>query len=118
MSDYRNLDVWRKAHALTVTVYRLTATFPRSERYGIISQMRRASSSIPTNLAEGSGRSSDRDYARFVSNAIGSTSELEYQLLLAGDLGYLRNGAGDEAQALTTEVRRMLVAFRRTLVAS
>ncbi len=118
MSDYRNLDVWRKSHQLTVTVYRLTGAFPRSERYGMVSQMRRASSSIPTNLAEGSGRSSDRDYARFVSNAIGSASELEYQLLLAGDLGYLRHGAGDEAQSLTKEVRRMLVAFRKALVAS
>ena len=118
MSDYRNLDVWRKAHSLTLSVYRLTATFPGSEKYGVVSQMRRASSSIPMNLAEGSGRSSDRDYARFVSNAIGSASELEYQLILAEDLGYGETGAGDEAQVLTTEVRMMLVAFRRTLVTS
>jgi four helix bundle protein len=69
------------------------------------------------NLAEGSGRSSDRDYARFVSNAIGSTSELEYQLLLTEDLGYGQSRARDEARVLTTEVRKMLVAFRRTLVA-
>ena len=70
------------------------------------------------NLAEGSGRSSDRDYARFVSNAIGSASELEYQLLLAKDLAYIRDSAVEEAQVLTTEVRRMLVAFRQTLVSS
>ena len=118
MSDYRNLDVWRKAHALTLAIYRFTAAFPGSEKYGMVSQMRRASSSIPMNLAEGSGRSSDRDYARFVSIAIGSASELEYQLLLAEDLGYGEGSSCEEAQVLVAEVRKMLVAFRRTLAAS
>jgi four helix bundle protein len=118
MADYKNLDVWRKAHSLTLTIYQFTTTFPGPERYGLISQMRRASSSIPMNLAESSGRASDRDYARFVSNAIGSVNELEYQLLLAEDLGYGRGPGGDEARTLTTEVRRMPVAFRRTLVDS
>ena len=70
------------------------------------------------NLAEGSGRSSDRDYARFVSIAIGSASELEYQLLLAKDLGYGRDKSGKEAQVLIADVRKMLVAFRRTLAVS
>jgi four helix bundle protein len=118
VSDYRDLDVWRKAHVLTLEVYRLTESFPRSEKYGISSQMRRSSASIATNLAEGSGRSSDRDYARFVSNAIGSASELEYQLLLAEDLNYDRGHRTEPMRLQTAEVRRMLVALRQFLVSS
>ena len=118
MSDYRDLEVWRKAHSLTLAVYRLTESFPASERYGISSQMRRSSSSIGTNLAEGSGRSSDRNYARFVSNAIGSASELEYQLLLVTDLRYDWTGRTDELRSQTAEVRRMLISLRQFLVGS
>lgn len=116
MADYRNLEVWRRAHALTLVIYALTATLPASERYGLISQMRRSAASIPMNLAEGSGRATDRDYARFVSHAIGSASELEYQLILIQDLGYGQRTDPAHARTLTVEVRRMLVALRRALV--
>jgi four helix bundle protein len=87
VSDYERLDVWRAAHALALAIYQATSTFPADERFGLAAQMRRAAASIPMNLAEGSGRSTDRDHARFVANAIGSASQLEYQLRLAADLG-------------------------------
>lgn len=89
MQDFRNLAIWQQAHQLALAVYRETSTFPPSERFGLTSQMRRAATSIPTNMAEGCGRGSDADFARFLQIALGSASELEYLLLLASDLGYL-----------------------------
>jgi len=89
MSDYRKLEVWAKAHQLTLEIYRATKTFPKDELYGLVSQMHRAASSIPMNIAEGSGRGSNADYARCVQIGLGSMNELEYQLLLARDLGFL-----------------------------
>ena len=83
MKDFHDLLVWRKAHALTLAVYRLTAGFPRAEMYGLTSQLRRSSSSIPANLAEGCGRSGDGELYRYCSIAMGSASETEYHLLLA-----------------------------------
>ena len=86
MKDFRDLQVWQKAHGLTLAIYRVTVTFPRQELYGLTTQLRRASSSIAANLAEGCGRNSDAEFARFCSIAMGSASELEYHLLLARDL--------------------------------
>lgn len=90
MQDFRNLAVWRRAHELTLAIYRETSGFPDTERFGLASQMRRSAASIPTNIAEGCGRGSDADFARFLHMAMGSASELEYQILLASDLGHLR----------------------------
>src|SRR6266851_7917519 len=89
MQDFRNLKVWQKAHALTIAVYRATAAFPSDERFGLTIQLRRTASSVPTYLAEGCGRESDAEFRRALSLAMGSASQLEYQLLLAHDLGYL-----------------------------
>jgi four helix bundle protein len=88
VQDFRELRVWQKAHQLTLTVYRMTSDFPRSEMYGLTSQIRRAASSIGANLAEGCGRTGDAEFARFRSIAMGSASELDYHLLL--DLKFLR----------------------------
>ena len=115
MADYPKLAVWEKSHALTLAVYRLSASFPLSERYGLTSQLRRAASSIPMNIAEGSGRSTDKDYARFVSNAIGSANEVEYQLCLVRDLKLGEEHEIESMRSRAAEVRRMLVALRRTL---
>jgi len=117
MQDFRQLHVWRKAHDLTVAVYKASAHFPRSELYGIIGQMRRACASVPTNIAEGSAMRSDREFARFLAMAMGSASELEYLLLLAKDLEYLDR---DEFEALTKEtvsVKRMLSSLMGKLKA-
>jgi len=115
MSDYERLDVWKAAHALAVAIYRATSTFPADERYGLVSQMRRSAASIPMNIAEGSGRSTDLDYARFVANAIGSASELEYQLLLAADLDYCPGEFAQSHRRQVANIRRMLTALRRYL---
>ena len=90
MKDFRDLQVWQKAHQLTLTVYRLTASFPQTERYGLTTQLRRSSASVAANLAEGCGRNGDAELARFCSIAMGSASELEYHLLLASDLKLLK----------------------------
>ena len=88
---------------------------PRSERFGLQSQMRRAAVSIAANIAEGAGRRTDRDFARFVSNAIGSANELDYHLELVRDLGYASEQPVLEAQAMVVEIRRMLLALRSRL---
>jgi four helix bundle protein len=101
MGDYRKLEEWQAAHALTLEVYQVTGRFPRSEGFGVTSQLRRAASSIGVNIAEGCGRNSDRELARFLRVALGSANEVDYLLHLARDLGFLRE---ERSQALTTEV--------------
>jgi four helix bundle protein len=117
MKDFRELKVWQKAHALTLSVYRMTAVFPRDEQYGLTSQIRRASSSIAANLAEGCGRTGDAELARFCSIAMGSASELEYHLLLAKDLKLINPATHDQLTAHATELKRMLTALRKKLTA-
>ena len=89
LRDFRKYKVWEQSHLLTLEVYRITKTFPIDERYGIISQIRRACSSIPTNIAEGCGKSSEKDFARFLGISYGSASETEYLILLSKDLNYI-----------------------------
>src|ERR1041385_7703136 len=111
MRNYRDLQVWNKAHHLTLELYRISRQFPREEVYGITGQLRRAAVSIGANLAEGCGRRTSSELARFVRIAMGSASELDYHLLLSRDLGFM---AGDEftsASAALTEVRKMLTSF-------
>lgn len=109
--------VWQKAHALTLEVYRVTRRFPDEEKYGLIAQMRRSSSSIPTNIAEGCVRPTDADFARFLYISLGSTSELEYQLILARDLGYVAESTYSSLQGYTAEVKRMLIRLIQRLKA-
>ena len=117
MKDFRDLQVWQKAHQLTLDVYRLTATFPRAELYGLTTQLRRASSSIAANLAEGCGRNGDAELARFCSIAMGSASELDYHLLLARDLTLLNVPDYADLARQTTEVKRMLTGLIQKLTA-
>jgi four helix bundle protein len=104
MQDFRKLEVWQVAHKLALDVYRVTKAFPSDERYGLTSQLRRAASSIGANLAEGCGRGSDIDFARFVQIAMGSASEMEYHLIMACDLEYLEMTTH---QQLEVEVQRV-----------
>jgi four helix bundle protein len=112
MRDYRNLDAWQRAHRLVLDLYRETERYPDVERFGLISQTRRAASSIPTNISEGSGRQSDTEFSRFLTIAIGSAVELEYHLLLARDLGYLDGSRHAILTQELGEVRAMLVGVR------
>ncbi len=111
MKDFRELKVWEKAHQLTLDIYKTSAAFPREELYTLTSQIRRAASSIPTNIAEGCGRGRDDDFRRFLQIAMGSASELEYHLLLARDLQYLTEADYQRLQIDTIEVKRMLAAL-------
>lgn len=111
MQDFRTLVVWQKAHELTLNLYRLTSQFPRSELFGLVSQLRRSSSSIGANIAEGCGRGG-REFARFLQIAAGSASETEYHLILARDLGFLDARDYESATQLTLEVKRMLSSLR------
>lgn len=111
MRDFRSLQVWEKAHKLTFAVYKLTGTFPKEEIYGLTSQLRRASASIPTNIAEGCGRDGEAELRRFMQIAMGSASEVEYLLLLTHDLGLLENETYKQLEHDITEVKRMLTAF-------
>jgi four helix bundle protein len=117
MKDFKGLKVWEKSHLLTLAVYKATQVFPKDEIYGLTSQLRRAVSSIPTNIAEGCGRSSQADRARFFDIAFGSASEVEYQLLLSRDLGYLKDAEFTELDDAATEVKRMLAGLLKNLKA-
>lgn len=111
MQDFRKLKVWEKAHQLTLAVYRASVKFPKDELYGLTSQIRRASASIAANIAEGCGRGTDLDFARFLQNAMGSASELEYHLLLAHDLDYLTSTDYQTCNTQVNEIKKMLVAL-------
>ena len=115
MQDFKKLQVWAKSHDLTLRMYALTSQFPREEIYGLTSQIRRACASIPTNIAEGCGRKSSADFARFLQIAMGSASETEYLILLARDLKYLNADQYAELINTTIEVEKMLTALLKRL---
>ena len=115
MHDYQRLEVWQRARSVTTDVYRVTATFPRAELFGLTAQMRRAAISVSANLAEGSGRATNQDFARFLSMAIGSASELEAETILASDLGMIDDHTAVGLGRSIDEVRRMLNGLQRSL---
>lgn len=89
MRDFKKYDIWQLSHLLTLEVYKLTSLFPKEEMYGLTSQIRRATSSIPTNISEGCGRNSDKEFNQFLNIALGSANETEYLLILTKDLNYI-----------------------------
>ena len=115
MKDFRTLKVWEKSHAIVLAIYKATQSFPKSELYGITSQIQRAAVSVPTNIAEGCGKDSDAELGRYFKIAMGSSSELEYLLLLAHDLSYLADDQYNQIQINLVEVRKMLNAFIQKL---
>jgi four helix bundle protein len=115
MKDFRQLKVWEKSHLLALAVYKITKEFPKEELYGLTSQIRRASMSIPTNIAEGCGRNTDKEFARFLQIAMGSASETEYQLILARDLEFLSKEKYEKLHNDVEEIKRMLASLLKTL---
>jgi four helix bundle protein len=113
MQRFTEIRAWQRGHALVLNVYRATVGFPQAERYGIISQLRRAVVSVPTNIAEGSKRASNQDYARFLNMAEGSLAETEYLMMVSQDLGYLPTPAGSALLKEARELARMLHALRQ-----
>jgi four helix bundle protein len=112
MQHFSELKVWQRTHALTLRVYGLTESFPSAERFGLTSQLRRAATSMPTNIAEGSKRRSNPDYARFLNLAEGSAAEVEYLLMLSRDLGYVTPAEAEPLVREVSEISRMLYALR------
>lgn len=115
MRNFREIKVWAKSHELVLSIYRISRSFPREEFYSLTSQLRRAAAAIPTNIAEGSGRGSHADFARFAQIAMGSASEVEYLLLLARDLQYVDSAIHKDLEVRIVEIKRMLTAFLRKL---
>lgn len=115
MRVFSKLSIWQKSHELTLKIYALTKSLPKEELFGLSSQMRRSASSIPTYIAEGCGRSSNPQLKHFSDISIGSTSELEYQIILSKDLNYISELIFNELQSLVIEVRKMIHAYRQKL---
>jgi len=116
-SSYQDLQVWQKGMDLCVTIYGLTSTFPSDEKFGLTSQLRRASSSIPANIAEGHGRGTDPDFARFLRISLGSTKEVETFLALSLRLGFLSQIEAQQLLQSTDEIARMLFSLIKKLKA-
>lgn len=108
MRDYKKYTVWQDGHQLTMMIYKLTKQFPKEELFGITSQLRRATTSIPTNIAEGCGRESDADFRRFLVMAHGSATEVEYLIFLSFELEYVSNLAFDEFTEKIIVLRKQL----------
>jgi four helix bundle protein len=115
LKNYKELRVWQKAYQLCIEVYRITKTFPKEEVYGLTSQIRRAAVSVPSNIAEGYGRRTAGEYIQALYVAYGSNCELETQVLLSGDLGFIKSEDLDKLQKGLGDVERLLKALIRSL---
>ena len=111
MKTHKDLDVWRKSVSLVTSIYEVTKTFPKDEVYGLTNQIRRSSVSIPSNIAEGSARQGDKEFAHFLYISLGSLSELETQLIIANNLNYLSLKDYDSVITSLEEIRRMLLGL-------
>lgn len=111
MQNYKDLKVWTKSHEITLKIYNLTKVFPREEMYSLTNQVRRCSSSIPANIAEGCGKNGKNDFARFLNIALASANETEYFLLLAKDLGYLKIDDHIQLEKSINEIKAMLISL-------
>ena len=115
MKDFRTLKVWEKSHQFTLKIYSLSRNFPKDELFGLISQICRASSSIAVNIAEGCGRGSDADFARFLQISMGSASETEYLIMLCADLEYIPNDSKETLLLEVQELKMMLASLIKTI---
>jgi four helix bundle protein len=116
MRDYKKLDVWKKSHQMYMYVkLHVAVNFPKEERYGLTSQLLRAALSVPLNIVEGCGRYTDKDFAHFLDNSLGSTNETDYCCFVADELKYISNGEYQIVNKLVNEVRAMLISFIKFL---
>jgi len=115
MSTFRDLKIWQKAMSLVTEVYRITTHFPDSEKYGLVSQIRRSAVSIPSNIAEGYGRNSNGEFQRYLNISMGSLFELQTQIEIAQNLDYFENDSGAKMYDMSREIERMMSSFMRSL---
>ncbi len=115
MRSHEKLDVWKRSIDFVVEVYRLTESFPLDEKFGLTSQIRRASVSIPANIAEGAARESDKEFVRFLSIAQGSTSEVETEMLIANRLGYITSQKHVAIKSSLDDIGRMITGLSKHL---
>lgn len=116
MHQFKELLIWKKSRIFCSKIYAVTSTFPNDEKFGITNQLRRAAVAIPSNIAEGSSRNSNKDFARFLEIAIGSAYEVETQLLISSDLGFINEQDVTELINLLEEITKMTSRFRATLL--
>jgi four helix bundle protein len=115
MKDFRNLKVWEKGHKITMAIYKETKKFPKEELYGLVSQMRRAATSITTNIAEGCGKHTEKEFANYLQISMGSASEVEYLVFLSGELGYITTDNTQELIKRITEIKKMLASLLKNI---
>jgi four helix bundle protein len=115
MRDFKKYDIWNLSHQLTLDLYTLTSNFPKEELYGITSQIRRASTSIPTNISEGCGRESDAEFNRFLSIALGSANETEYLLNLSKDLKFIKDDTFSELNDKVNLIKKKIFTLKQKL---
>ncbi|MFT4205129.1 MAG: four helix bundle protein [Chitinophagaceae bacterium] len=115
MQDYKKLRVWSKGHQFTLTIYKVAARFPREETFALTSQLKRASISVPANIAEGCGKNSTKDFANFLNISLGAANEAEYYLILAKDLNYMSVSEFEELNILINEIKGMLINLIQTV---
>ncbi len=111
MQNYKDLQVWKKSHEISLSIYKITQSFPKEEVFGLVSQLRRASVSIPTNIAEGSGRFTQKDFASFLQISLGSSQEVEYLILLSKELNYITEAEFILLDKSIGEIKAMLISL-------
>lgn len=118
MRNFKELKIWQKGFQVAINCFKITLAFPAQEKFGLSSQINRAGVSIPSNVAEGSSRKSDKDYNRFIEIALGSCFEAETQLLISKELGFGETQLTEDTLALLAEEEKMLTTFSKSLVAN
>ncbi len=115
MIDYKNYKVWQRSHKLVLAIYSITDTFPKAEQFGLVSQMNRAAVSVPTNIAEGCGRETQKELIRFLYISSGSAHELDYLLLVSKELGFIKESEANVLLKEIDEIKKMLAALIKTI---
>lgn len=116
MRDFKKYDIWQLSHSLTLEVHKITSVFPKEELFGITSQIRRSAASIPTNISEGCGRNSDKEFNQFLNIALGSANETEYLLILSKDLNYINNEIFEKLEKEVNTIKSKIYKLKQVLI--